>query len=70
MSQPDIPTLERTVRSTQTPTSSKKKMKQPPTPKKKKSRRNIAEDPKAMFDDWFDQWREMNSKYTNVKFSL
>ena len=45
-------------------------MKQPSTPKKKKSRRSIPEDSKAMFDDWFNQWREMNSMYTKVKLSL
>ena len=45
-------------------------MKQPSTPKKKKSRRSIPEDSKAMFDDWLNQWREMNSMYTNVKLSL
>ena len=73
MSQSDILSLERTdsmkLQSTETPTSSKRKMKHPSTPKKKKSRRNIAEDPKTMFDDWFNQWREMNSNYTNVKIS-
>ena len=73
MSQPNIQTLERTDSVkylSKTPTSSKRKMKQPSTPKKKKSRRSIPEDSKAMFDDWLNQWREMNSMYTNVKLSL
>ena len=43
---------------------------EPSAVKKKKSRRNVTENPQMMFDDWLNQFREMNSKYTNVDLSL
>ena len=54
----------------ETPTSTKRKIAIPNAPKKKKSRRNNTENPQIMFDEWFNQFREMNSKYTNVDLSL
>ena len=53
-----------------TPTSTKRKIAEPNTPKKKKTRRNFTENPQMMFNDWLNQFREMNSKYTNVDLSL
>ena len=53
-----------------TPTSIKRKIAEPNTPKKKKTRRNVTENPRMMFNDWLNQFREMNSKYTNVDLSL
>ena len=53
-----------------TPTSTKRNIAVPSAPKKKKSRRNVTENPQMMFDDWLNQFREMNSKYTNVDLSL
>ena len=49
-----------------TPTSTKRNIAVPSTPKKKKSRRNVTENPQMMFDDWLNQFKEMNSMYTNV----
>ena len=54
----------------ETPTSTKRKIAIPNAPKKKKSRRNNTENPQIMFDEWFNQFREMNSKYTNVDLLL
>ena len=53
-----------------TPTSTKRKIAEPNTPKKKKTRRNFTENPQMMFNDWLNQFREMNSKYTNIDLSL
>ena len=53
-----------------TPTSTKRKIAEPNAPKKKKSRINATESPQMLFNDWLNQFREMNSKYTNVDLSL
>ena len=53
-----------------TPTSTKRKIAEPNRSKKKKTRRNVTENPQMMFNDWLNQFREMNSKYTNVDLSL
>ena len=31
---------------------------------------NAVEDPEMMFDEWFNQWREMSPKYIIVDLSL
>ena len=53
-----------------TPISAKRNIAEPSAPIKKKSRRNVTENPQMMFGDWLNQFREMNSKYTNVDLSL
>ena len=53
-----------------TPTSTKRNIAVPSAPKKKKSRRNVTENPQMMFDNWLNQFKEMNSMYTNVDLSL
>ena len=53
-----------------TPTSTKRKIAEPNAPKKKKSRINATESPQILFNDCLNQFREMNSKYTNVDLSL
>ena len=53
-----------------TPTSTKRKIAEPSAPKKKKNRRNFTGNPQMLFDDWLNQFKEMNSKYTNVDLSL
>ena len=70
IAQPEVPALKQTesVIYHKTPTSNSK-MKQPSV-STKKSKRNAVEDPEMMFDEWFNQWREMSPKYITVDLSL